>query len=514
MLVNDLLEKTTERFPDKNAVWFKGETRTYSEILDMSRKVSGYLSDHNIERGDRVAVLIENSHDHIIAYFGVLFAGCVSVSLNTQTTAEALIYLLNNSDAKAIITTGKYSKQLLPALKKCPKIKEIIIDQEDLSAYERIGHCNTVSLADLYKGEAAENDVRSIDIDLAEIVYTSGSTGNPKGVMLTHLNLVSNMKSIVSYAHLSEDDSILVVLPFYYIYGKSLLLTHFLVGGTVIIDNNFLYPNQVLATMKKQKATGFAGVPSTFMILLDRSSVRKYSFDSLRYLMQAGGAMAPSVQKEVKEVFSPAKLYIMYGATEAAPRLSYLEPDRLDDKLGSIGKAVDNVDLLLVDDNGNPVPPGEVGEIAARGSNIMRGYWKDPEGTGEVLRNGLYYTGDLAKIDDEGFFFVVGRSKDIIKVKGFRVSAKEIEEKILELDEVHETAVIGVEDDILGEAVKAFIVPRSEGDCDSDMIEKHLRKNLPQYKLPKFIEFRGKLPKNKSGKILKQKLKEEISGDE
>jgi acyl-CoA synthetase (AMP-forming)/AMP-acid ligase II len=204
----------------------------------------------------------------------------------------------------------------------------------------------------------------------------------------------------------------------------------------------------------------------------------------------------------------------MYGATEAAPRLSYLEPERLDDKLGSIGKPVDNVDLLLVDEKGNTLPPGQEGEIAARGSNIMQGYWKDPEGTAEVLRNGLYYTGDLAKIDDEGFFFIVGRSKDIIKVKGFRVSAKEIEEKILELDEVHETAVIAVEDDILGEAIKAYIVPRSEGDNNRDTIEQYLRKSLPPYKLPKYIEFRKELPKNKSGKILKQKLKEELNKDE
>jgi len=266
--------------------------------------------------------------------------------------------------------------------------------------------------------------------------------------------------------------------------------------------------------MKQQKVTGFAGVPSTFMILLNMSTVRKYSFDSLRYVTQAGGSMAPSVQKDVIDTFSPAELYIMYGATEAAPRLSYLEPGRLDDKLGSIGKPVDNVDLLLVDDKGNVLPPGQRGEIAARGSNIMKGYWKDPEGTAEVLRNGLYYTGDLAKIDDEGFFFIVGRSKDIIKVKGFRVSAKEVEEKILELDEVHETAVIGVEDDILGEAIKAYIVPRSEGDNDRDMIDQYLRENLPQYKLPKFIEFRKELPKNKSGKILKQKLKEEINRNE
>jgi len=218
--------------------------------------------------------------------------------------------------------------------------------------------------------------------------------------------------------------------------------------------------------------------------------------------------MAAPIQKQVAEVFSPAKLFIMYGATEASARLSYLDPDKLKEKWGSIGKAIPNVDLFIADEKGNPRAANEEGEIVARGSNIMQGYWNDQNITRKVLKNGLYYTGDLGYMDDEGFLYVVGRTKDIIKVGGERVSAKEIEEKILELKSVREVAIIGVDDEILGEAVKAYIAPKSDKGISELEIKLHCKNKLPVYKQPKFIEIIDELPKNKSGKILKNNLKE------
>ncbi|MCP5109056.1 MAG: acyl--CoA ligase, partial [bacterium] len=450
----------------------------------------------------------ENSFDYIIAYYAVLKVGAVTVALNTETTRDALVYTLNHSDAKAVITNKRYSRFLVPALKKIPHLETVIIDQEDLSDYEEIGHCRQVRLKEIYAGGSDANpSVRCIDSDLASIVYTSGSTGEPKGVTLTHLNVVTNTRSIVQYLQLTPEDRIMAVLPFYYIYGKSLLNTHFYVGGSVVIDNRFSYPQVILETMKKTGVTGFSGVPSTFMALLNKSAVRKFTFESLRYVTQAGGAMAPSVQKEVAKVFDPARLFIMYGATEASARLSYLDPDMLEKKWGSIGKAIPNVDLFVADEKGNRLPPNRMGEIVARGTNLMVGYWKDPVGTDQVKKNGLYFTGDLGTEDDDGFLFVKGRSKDIIKPGGFRVSAKEVEETILELNEVHEVAVIGVDDPVLGEAIKAVVVPRDNVQPDEDLIKQFLAEKLPRYKQPKFIEFRDSLPKNKSGKVLKNMLK-------
>ncbi|MCP4711155.1 MAG: AMP-binding protein, partial [Planctomycetes bacterium] len=213
---------------------------------------------------------------------------------------------------------------------------------------------------------------------------------------------------------LTSSDRVMVVLPFYYIYGKSLLNTHFLVGGSVVLDNRFAFPQVILETMEKTQVTGFSGVPSTFMILLNKSTVRNCRFESLRYITQAGGAMAPSVQKEVADVFAPAQLFVMYGATEASARLSYVDPDILPQKWGSIGKAITNTDLFVADESGQPLGPNQVGEIVARGANIMSGYWNDPVGTSKVLKNGLYYSGDLGKVDDDGYLYVVGRSRDII----------------------------------------------------------------------------------------------------
>ncbi len=509
-LIHQFLERSADKYPEKEAVWHKEQWMTYARLETSANKVGNYLRESGIQRGDRVALLHENSFDYIIAYYGILKAGAVTVALNTETTSEALVYTLGHSGAKAIITNKRFSRHLVPALPKTPDLKEVIINQPDLRQYEEIGHCHTTRLQDIYdSGNPAHPGVRIIDIDLASIVYTSGSTGKPKGVTLSHLNVLTNTRSIVSYLRITGEDRVMVVLPFYYIYGKSLLNTHFYAGGSVVIDNRFQYPQVILETMKKTSVTGFSGVPSTFMILLNKSAVRKFEFPFLRYLTQAGGAMAPAVQKEVAGVFSPAQLFIMYGATEASARLSYLDPEMLEQKWGSIGKGIPNVDLFVADEKGNRLPMNTTGEIVARGANLMQGYWRDPEGTAQVLRNNLYYTGDLGVEDEEGFVFVVGRTKDIIKPGGFRVSAKEIEEAILELNEVHEVAVIGVDDPILGEAIKALIVPREGADPDKEAIKKFLAEKLSSQKLPKYIEFRESLPKNESGKILKTVIKEE-----
>jgi acyl-CoA synthetase (AMP-forming)/AMP-acid ligase II len=275
----------------------------------------------------------------------------------------------------------------------------------------------------------------------------------------------------------------------------------------LVIENRFLFPEMVLGTMKSTDVTGFAGVPSTFLILLNRSRVREYTFDTLRYVTQAGGSMAPSVQKKVAEAFAPARLFIMYGATEAAPRLSYLDPDVLPSKWGSIGKAVSNVELFVADEEGRPLPPHCEGQIVARGSNIMVGYWNDPAETARVLKDGLYFTGDIGTMDEDGYLYVVGRSKDFIKAGGFRISAKEVEDVLLEIDELHEAAVIGVDDPILGEAIKAFIVQREDAELTQEKVSEFLKPLLPAYKQPKYIEFVPSLPKGKSGKVLKIELK-------
>ena len=505
MQVHNFLENSAKNYPQKRAVWFEKEWFTYGEIDSKSAKLCSYLVNNGIKKGDRVALLLDNSIDYIIAYFGILKAGAVVVGLNTELSISLIGYKLINSRSKIVITGRKYIDKFIEVRKALNgTLTNVIVDKPLIT----ISQNNLVNnnLEHIYYSEEEASSVRTIDLDLAEIVYTSGSTGQPKGVMLTHLNLTSNMYSIVKYLHLTENDRIMVILPFNYIYGKSLLLTHFLAGGSVVIDNRFTYPNLVLETMQKTEVTGFAGVPSSFSILLSRSNLDQIKFDSLRYITQAGGAMAPALQEAVAEIFSPAKLYVMYGATEAAPRLSYLEPEMLRSKLGSIGKPVDNVELKILDIDGSVVAQGKTGEIAARGSNIMKGYWKDPVGTEKVFCNGYYLTGDLGKKDQDGYFYVVGRKNDFIKSKGYKVSAKAIEENIMEFDGVQEVAVTSIPDEELGEAIKAYIVPQKNVQLKQNEIRDFLREKLASYKIPKYILFVNSLPKNKSGKILKKEL--------
>jgi acyl-CoA synthetase (AMP-forming)/AMP-acid ligase II len=328
--------------------------------------------------------------------------------------------------------------------------------------------------------------------------------------MLSHRNLVSNTQATVQYLRLTGDDSVLVILPFYYIYGNSLLLTHIATGGHFVIDNRFMYPEVVLDSLEESKATGFAGVPSTFMIALNKSTIAKRELADLKYITQAGGAMAPEVTRRLMEACPNQKLWVMYGQTEASPRVTYLPPERLNEKLGSIGIAVPGVDVKILDDSGREVPVGETGEIVVGGPNVMLGYWNQPEATAEVLRDGWLITGDLARKDSDGYIYVVGRKREIIKSAGHRVSAKEIEERILEHEAVVETAVFGIPDDILGEAIQAVVVLRSGAECDEKQIQGYCQKHLATFKIPRRVRFVASLPKSQSGKINKLQLKERV----
>lgn len=510
MLIPDLLAASARKFPDKPALWHKGGWTTYAALDAMAGKVAAFLLEAGIRRGDRVGLLYENSPEYVASHFGILKAGAVNVSLNTETTADTIAHLLADCGAAALIVSRRLAPLAAAAAERLPSLRVVLTDLPAAGSFP--ARLRTAALEEVFSGPAvALPPCPSVDIDLAAIVYTSGSTGKPKGVMLSHLNLVSNNRSIVEYLGIGPEDRVLSVLPFYYIYGTSLLYTHFSAGGSVVLENRFAYPNVALDTLQQTACTGFAGVPSTFAILLGKSTLKKRRFESLRYVTQAGGAMAPSMQKEVAETFSPARLFVMYGATEAAPRLTFVEPEQLPRKWGSIGKAIPNVEVIVAGPGGERLGPGEAGEVAARGSNIMMGYWQDHEGTAEVLRHGWYYTGDLGRVDEDGYIFLEGRAKDIIKAGGNRVGAKEIEETLMELPEVLETAVIGVADPILGEAILALVVPRGAAEGLEERLRLHSKTRLPPYKQPKWFEIRNELPKNESGKILKQVLRAETA---
>lgn len=506
MLVNHFLENSANNYPDKIALIHGGTRATYSEIELRSNQIANALKENGIAKGDRVAILIENSLNYVVAYYGILKAGCIVVPLYSSTVSKNLIYILNECQAKGLISNERHTKVINNALPSLSHLKPILYDG-DVEQIQPIENQKKVSLDEVWQSYPdLSPDVRCIDQDIASIIFTSGSTGKPKGVTLSHLNIVTNTNSIVEYLHLTEKDRAMVVLPFPYVFGKSILNTHFKVGGSVVLENRFVFPNLVLKAIEKEQANSISGVPSTFAFLLHKSSIRKFELASLEYVTQAGGGMAPKLIRELMEVLPNVKIYIMYGATEASARLSYLEPSDLPRKIGSVGKAIPNVELKVIKGDGEEAKPGEEGQIVARGSNIMIGYWNEPEETSKVLSKYGYHTGDLAIKDEEGYLYIVGRKKNMIKVAGHRISPKEIEEVLLENDSIHEVAVIGVDDELLGEAVKAYVVPKDGSLLKEKDILQFCQQSLPEYKIPKYVEFRKRLPKNASGKIMKTEL--------
>ncbi len=329
--------------------------------------------------------------------------------------------------------------------------------------------------------------------------------------MLSHRNLVSNTVATVEYLGLKQTDSVLVILPFYYIYGNSLLLTHLMTGSRIVIDNRFAFPQVVLKTLSAERVTGLSGVPSNFMILLNNPGFVSAKLPALRYLTQAGGGMAPEIINRLRDAFADRDIYIMYGQTEASPRVTWLPPERLEEKLGSIGIEVPGVAVTIVGDDGQEAPVGGVGEMVVTGDNVMLGYWNHPDEEAEILREGRLFTGDLARRDEDGFFWVVSRRKEILKVGGNRVSAREVEERILELPQVLEVAVIGAADEVLGEAIRAVVALRDSQTLEAKIIRDHCRANLATHKTPKYVEFVAALPKLKTGKVDKQGLSRDFS---
>lgn len=501
MLVHDLLSRSTTRAPTSTAVLEPGAAVTYAQLERCAGQVETALRRALVQPGDRVVLAVENSIAFVASYFGILKTGAVVVPLPSGGQDNRLLPALRDCTPAACIadeatwrTIGAGNATTLRA--------GFLVPRQTLSS----GHELVLHEVTLQSG-ASHSINPTVDVrDLAAIIYTSGSTGAPRGVMLTHQNISANTTSIVEYLGLSAADRMMVVLPFHYVYGLSLLHTHVAVGGSLVLDNRFAFPNVVLNTMRDRAATGFAGVPSTFAMLLHRSNVRAMSFPSLRYVTQAGGPMPPARVQEWRRALPDIPFYVMYGATEAAARLSYLPPSELTQRAGSIGRAIPGVELRVLRADGTVAGIGEVGELVARGPNISPGYWNCPEETRTRFGPEGFWTGDLGFADADGFLYLVGRRHDMIKVGAHRVSAKEIEDAVHEHPAIHEAAVVPRVDELLGEVPIAHVVLREVGIVAAPDLIAFCRQRLAEHKVPVQIVFHDQLPKSSSGKIDKRAL--------
>lgn len=484
----------------KIAIELLSGKHSYGELRAMARSVAAYLHLVGGQKGDRVLLIADNSLFWVAAYLGTIKAGLVAVPLPRDT--EDLGYLVDNTAARIAIAQSSVVAKQRAALTGL----HVITDREMPALANLVTQVSIGLVCREMNGRETETEIDSHD--LAALMFTSGSTGRPRGVMVSHANIMANTESIIEYLALSEADRVMAVLPFHYCFGASLLHTHLRVGGTLVIDHRFQYPETIVQRMIEAECTGFAGVPSHYQLLLRSSSLRERSFPRLRYLQQAGGHLAPKFVRELRTALPRTAIFVMYGQTEATARLACLPPACLDEKLGSIGKAIPGVTLHVLDDSGMPVVPGEVGEIVAEGKNITQGYWRAPAESAKTFRDGKLYTGDLATVDDEGFIYLKDRAKDFLKCGGNRVSCREVEDRLLEFSGIVEAAVIGVPDDVLGECVRAFVVPRNgEQNGLREELDLFCKKNLAPHLFPKQVVFVAALPKNSAGKVLKAELR-------
>ncbi len=512
MLVHHFLESSAIRFSDNEAVVFNGKRLTYEFVDLFSNQLANHLINTGFAKSNRVAFVLDNSINYIIATFGVMKAGGVAVGQNTLSGESYLRNVFADAGISVVITQNTFAEKVRNAIEDLDCIRQVIlVDQSPAFSEQDI---LPVHYLDTILGTVGGDspDVEMIDLDLAAIIYTSGSTGKPRGVALSHLNLVSNTKSIVEYLQIDSSDRVMAILPFSYSYGFSVLLTHFFVGGCVVINNRFAFPKVVLDQMIEEQCTGFSGVPTNFVLLLKKTNIKDRLFPDLKYVTQAGGAMPPSIAKELKQALPDhVRIFIMYGQTEASPRLSYFCLNEHEDKLGSIGQAVPNVELTIRRKDGRVASPGEIGEIVARGSNIMKQYWGQIDESSDVIQDDGLHTGDLAKADEDGFIFIVGRKSDMIKSGANRISSKEVEETLYLHDEIEEAAVIGVPDEIMGEAIVAYVALTKGSELTEREIILFCREKTASFKVPKSIVILPLLPKNSSGKIMKNDLADSYS---
>lgn len=502
----EAFERVAQQQPDAPALSWRNMRWTYTDLHRAACSVAAALEKRAVPRGARVALLLRNSPQYVALYYGVLAAGCVAVPLNAQERWVVLARQIEHCGATLLL--GDPAHPEWPAL--CSAIErnavqvtaiELTDGPTALAAFEErlAAPAATLALAD-----GVSQD------DVAALIYTSGTTGRPKGVMLSHRNLLSNALSIIEYLQLSSTDRGLCVLPFHFSYGNSVLHTHLLSGGSLALEDNFAFPQVTLQRIQDDAITGFSGVPSTFALLLGRCRLSDFNLSRLRYITQAGGAMARPLIERLREQAPNVQIFIMYGQTEATARLTYLPPAKLESKLGSVGIPIPGVQIELRDTHSRKVAAGEVGEICARGPNVMVGYWNDAAATADVVRDGWLRTGDLARMDADGYIYIEGRASEMIKVGAFRVSPQEIEEVLLALDGVEEVGVTGIPDETLGQAIKAVVVAKPGVQLELLSVKAHCRQNLAAYKVPKIIEFAATLPRTSSGKIQRFKLGQEI----
>jgi amino acid adenylation domain-containing protein len=488
-----------------------GQRVTYGELDVRSNAVANHLAEAGVARGDRVMIFADNTVETVVAFWAVLKANAVVCIVNPLTKSDKLGYLLNDCRPTALITDRHLHSIFSEPARNCPSLLRVIVSgPADSAGLAGLPHavCWDEAVA---AGGSTPPARRSIDVDLAAIIYTSGSTGEPKGVMLTHRNMITACTSVASYLAVGEDDVILNVLPLAFDYGMYQMIMAFRTGARLVLERSFAFPAQILGLIKEERVTGFPGVPTIFAALSELKSLKDHDFSSIRYVTNTAAALPLKHILMLQDLFSGARIYSMYGLTECK-RCTYLPPEDLERKPLSVGIAIPNTEMWIVDEDDRRVGPDVVGQLVIRGATVMKGYWGKPEATARKLKPGplpgeqVLYTGDYCRMDVEGYLYFVGRGDEIIKSRGEKVAPKEVENVLMDIPGVREAAVIGVPDELLGQAVKAFVVMEQGRMISEKQLQKECQKRLENFMVPKSIVVVPSLPMTDTGKLKKTAL--------
>lgn len=494
MNVAQHVERAARLFPGHPAILFEGASIAYADLNARATRLANALVAHGVRPGDRVALYLPNVPEFAVCYLGALKTGAVAVSINPSFKSEEARHVLNDSGAAVLFTAGDLLANASPA--ECPALRHVVVSAGDaqgrpaLEAWIGVG-------ADAGRAREMHRD------DPAALLYTSGTTGVPKGATLTHGNVVSNAYAAVHHAGFRPKDRLALFLPLFHVFGQNFIMNAgFTACATLVLHRRFV-PEAVLESVQRDRISMFFGVPTVYTALLNLD-LSPYDLSSVRYEFSAAATMPQEISRRWTERFG-RPVYEGYGLTECSPFACYNHDFR--HKFGSVGTPIENVEVRIVDSADQDVPPGTWGEIVIRGPGVMQGYWGRPEDTAAALRHGWLHSGDTGVVDDEGYVFIVDRIKDMINVSGFKVWPAEVEQVLYRHAAVREAAVYGVGDPLTGEAVRAAVVLKDRTTATAEDIDAFCRERLAGYKVPGAVEFVADLPKSATGKVLKRVLR-------
>jgi len=508
MRVEDHLSASAAANPDKIAITAGALQCTYRDLDRASDCLAAWLIEHGIKSGDRVLVFMDNCIEMVVSLYAVMKAGAVFSPINPSTKADKLTFVLDNCRASAVITQRRQLGAARSAIAAAAVDPLVLVNggQVEAAEFDYEGAIN----AGLPLTPPAD---RSAD-DLAMLIYTSGSTGRPKGVMMRHSNVNAAATSVITYLENTADDVILNVLPMSFDYGLYQALMSVQVGARLVLEKSFAFPQAIITRLASEQVTGFPIVPTMAALILRMQDLEPGSLPHLRYITNTAAALPPEHIARLRALFPQTRLFSMYGLTECK-RCTWLPPEELDRRPGSVGIAIPGTKAEVVDEAGYPVPPGTSGELVISGPHVMQGYWENPEATARMLRpdpisgETRMHTGDLFRQDADGFLYFVGRSDDIIKSRGEKVAPKEVETVLHECPGVSEAVVIGKPDPVLGQAIVAVVVKTADAEISERDIIRHCSRHLEDFMVPKQVEFRRQLPKTANGKIDRQHIQSE-----